>query len=336
MIETNLSRRAVRAQRGARSLGRRAVRAQRGARSLGRRTIVGHFSGLALLAVVSHCSTEGAASNADAADARPRPVEAGPIPPPDPVLCGAAECSEPDDAPLAPRACCLGEGGCGQSSRALDTPCLVPAGPGTVDVSCPSLLLPDGVELQGCCAPAGTCGIFDRFGELGCIGAEALQLEPLSCAFVEGDGCRRVVEVPCDGPEDCSDGLVCCGRLQPDGYDRFGCFSSCRPGTDGKRGTWLEICHPERGCTNPLEVCGQVVGLPDFLARCHPSAEPAPLTGEEIGRVRCGEATCETGQKCCLRDPQPPYCAPLEVPCACIEAAPTGSVDASVDAPISD
>jgi hypothetical protein len=239
--------------------------------------------------------------------------------------CGDASCPEPSQIdPLDVRACCLPSGACGLRARRLGSECLSRAEVGTVDLACPTLHLGGGIDAQGCCSPDGRCGHFDRFGELGCV-ASPTSDGSVACTYARSLDCRAVVELPCDGPEDCGAGRVCCGRSALGVYDAFGCFESCDAQSKGFQGVWLEICHPGGVCADSRYSCASAVGLPGFLGRCY---RPADLTGAgakgDAGDaaprgVACGAAPCAANEKCCVRSPGQPYCAPLSTPCTCAD-----------------
>ena len=269
--------------------------------------------------------------------------------------CDGGTCTEPAfSEPLGEAACCLPFGQCGLASNVLGTECLPRHAAGGVDINCPGRNLPGGFSIQGCCTPAGRCGLFDPTGELGCIGYAA---DAATCEFDAKNDCTSIVELPCDGPEDCDDGKVCCGRVQRGRYDLFGCFPACDALIDGQSGVWVEICHPGASCTDPRFTCERSALLPPSFARCHvveSSAEPdagrssgdASLEGsspeaspildasenaesaaEGTPGVACGLMTCTAGQKCCTRTHEPnaetgppftdSYCGKPDVACAC-------------------
>lgn len=218
------------------------------------------------------------------------------------IGCGDTPCPEPPVTPLEALACCDVDGGCGLTTGFLGGVCTPPNRPGGVDSTCPALQLPGGPTLQGCCTPAGTCGAFDRFGDLGCIPGEDYGRAPIDCAYDARNDCTQIVEVRCDGPEDCDDRQQCCGRRQLDSYDAFGCFSRCDSITDGDVGIWLAV-----------------------------SVETDASVADSSG-VRCGDDHCGEDQKCCVRPPHSPYCAPASDVCSCRLVSPeAGASDGSSD-----
>lgn len=77
-----------------------------------------------------------------------------------------------------------------------------------------------------------------------CIGAD----EPCSCGL---SNCSTL-EVFCDGPEDCSDGEVCCGTLSQSGagYDTFVCATSCQ-----STGNQRVACHEQDSKCTGGDIC---------------------------------------------------------------------------------
>lgn len=200
-------------------------------------------------------------------------------------ICGDAACTEPRLGVLAEAACCLPSGECGLRSLELDTACLPRAPARGADLSCPPRSFPGGAILVGCCGVNGRCGLVDPDGELGCVTTAA---DAAVCAYDPSNDCTSVVELPCDGPEDCGTGTVCCGRAHGDRYDAFACFSSCDGVVDDHGGFWVEICHPRHFCLNPRFTCEPDPALPSFLARCR---EPAPPPAANVGDASDADAT---------------------------------------------
>jgi hypothetical protein len=262
--------------------------------------------------------------------------EAGPLPDAAPVSCGGTQCAEPHSTPLSPGPCCGDAGGCGVESPMAAAFCALEPGLGGPDLNCPDVAAFDGAILQGCCSPDGSCGAFDRFGTFGCIPGANLVSPPVACRYKDATRCDRVVEVACDGPEDCPLGFQCCARVQPDHYDAFGCFPDCRAIVDGRHGVWLPLCHPGEPCERAGQLCSTVPELPLPYARCYPSLElevdSGPPEPFETG-VRCGDETCATGEKCCLRPPKRTYCSPIASRCEC---APDLDASVNVDGGVAD
>jgi hypothetical protein len=296
-----------------------------------------------VLVLAAQCEGRGNdAADASAEASGPPPIYDAALP--DVVLprCGDAACTEPSAGVLAEAACCLPSGGCGLQSLVLDTACLPRAPARGADPSCPPRSFSGGNTLAGCCGENGRCGVLDSDGELGCVPTAA---DAATCVYNAGNDCTSVVELPCDGPEDCETGRVCCGRAHRGRYDAFGCFPSCEI-IDDHGGFWLEICHPRHACLNPKFSCVPDEQLPSFLARCR---EPAPPRVTDAGSpsdadasiadaapesqdssflprakfvpvvetadlvpfgplprgVGCGNTTCKEGEKCCLRTHAP-------------------------------
>jgi hypothetical protein len=241
-------------------------------------------------------------------------------------------------------ACCLTSDECGIRAPLLGDRCLVPNQPGSVDPSCPSFAAPNGAVAQGCCAPSGRCGYYDRFGDLGCVVANTSDAGK-RCEYDAANTCRSVVAVSCDGPEDCGAGLVCCARSNFGLYDAFGCFESCSAAEATYRGVWVEVCHSPRDCSEPADHCEGAPGLFANTSRCVP-APPAPASDAALGPrndggnrdasldmvhadaasdsavrgevgVTCGGSQCPKGSACCARDPGAPYCASEGEGCSC-------------------
>jgi hypothetical protein len=252
----------------------------------------------------------------------------GPLPSASEFTCGSQLCEPPAASPLDPEGCCGDAGSCGRTTRFTRASCLATNGPGAPTLECPPLDIVGGPLLQGCCTPEGTCGIFDRFGDLGCIPASALGREAVSCQTPVEPSCRHIVEVPCDGPEDCGPGLQCCGRVADDHWDGFGCFPDCRSVQDGRNSVWLPLCHPGQPCDEPTHECAAATALPAPLARCHVGGLNAGPPRAPTPGILCGELTCHDGEKCCLAPPLPPHCSPTHANCAC---TPAGLGDAGTD-----
>ncbi|HVU03880.1 MAG TPA: hypothetical protein VHE30_19110 [Polyangiaceae bacterium] len=299
------------------------------------------------------CTTSRTAATNGSLDAGPRTSfpDAGTLTNPV-VRCADAPCEEPPGSGvLGARACCIDEDRCGLRAPALRDACLPRGNPGSVDLSCPVRSLRDGTFLQGCCTPRGECGLFDRFADLGCVPPEPAATADsgdgasdasVACRFDPEATCRSVVELPCDGPEDCGEGRACCGRLSHDSYDRFACFASCSDQASSTGELWLEVCHPGEPCADPSLACENAPPLPAFLGRCYANRPPLPEAGTlpdgspprdaavdptpnaDASRlphpgVACGAVTC--GDKCCLADPGEPYCAENGARCACAPTA---------------
>ena len=150
-------------------------------------------------------------------------------------------------------------------------------------------------------------------------------------------GCTAVATT-CDGAEDCPTGQRCCGRVQgmqpAIRYVEFGCFASCAAAGEGGvpeggfgAPTWLELCHAGETCENSMYQCQTSQYLPNSFARCFMPADaaaPDPGLGKAADAVNCGNAVCGSGEKCCIRQPLAPYCAPASETCECERTQPEG------------
>src|SRR5260221_3398881 len=239
--------------------------------------------GVSAAVLLSRCTTptDAAVPGADATPARPlyRFVEAGPAPDAR-TICGETDCPDPPTGnPVDERACCLPASACGVRASLLGSACLGPGQPGGVDLRCPSLVTPDGASVQGCCTPAGRCGHFDRFGDLGCVPASPDDAGQ-ACHPIPSGECRSIVAIPCDGPEDCAPGNVCCARWNFGLYDRFGCFASCSAASITDRGIWRAVCHSTADCPEAADTCRGASGLPAMLRRCYPGSATGDAGGD--------------------------------------------------------
>ena len=290
-------------------------------------------------------------------------------------ICGATACRvSMEQRARGLRPCCRGDE-CGWSSSLIPEPhCYEPRRRrGGVDLSCPDIELPGSVIWRGCCTTGGTCGGLDLHTGLGCVAQAQLPLAnppaggaaPRRCTYDAQATCEALVEVVCDGPEDCP-GQVCCGRSRSKPqvssiqYDRFVCLDSCAGAADPS-GNYFEMCHPGARCSNPAHRCLGSYFLPDFLHRCFDSGpQPSSDAGSGGGEVRCGEHACQVGHKCCLasngiaregRTQWQSHCVAKDVACACrptatvsdgggvadaaaadAATAPDAGVDAAIDA----
>lgn len=74
------------------------------------------------------------------------------------------------------------------------------------------IVLADLVTWPGCCTPEGQCGALDSSGTLGCIpNASLMMVAPQACDYDPNNMCTSIVQVTCDGAEDCP-GQQCCGH----------------------------------------------------------------------------------------------------------------------------
>jgi hypothetical protein len=186
----------------------------------------------------------------------------------------------------------------------------------------------------------------------------------IDSSMMAGDVCTPLA-VPCDGPEDCPTGQLCCGSLGMGAggiaYTNIACQPSCAPADAGAASDAappgglalvLELCHAGGTChDNPMYMCSSSTYLPSFLYRCYTMGAAAPATATGGPGVNCGSTTCGAGQECCVRGPtdMSPYCAPVGQACSCAgpssdggsttdagnagDASDTGHVEAASDAP---
>lgn len=252
----------------------------------------------------------------------------GGTPPPPPVMCGTNSCTAPEgSAAYGISACCLADNACGlQTPLAPD--CLPPDAPGGLDPSCPDFAM-DPIMMRGCCAANGKCGGLD-VANLGCIPGDKLSLPDQDCVFQPNNDCTAIIDVVCDGPEDCASGQQCCGRYSGGSYDRFTCATSCDEAAAADGAIWSEICHPGQTCAIDGYLCLTSQYLPDFLYRCRdmgtvPCGQPNAVMDACVepvnsgpDEITCGSVKCGADEKCCIRTPHEPYCAPADGFCQCI------------------
>lgn len=232
--------------------------------------------------------------------------------------CGSLTCGVVNDtAGVQSKACCTDTNECGVQT-VLSPKCLSTKEPGGPSPACATFDIPGKITMPGCCGPQG-CGALATFGDLGCIPNADLGRAAVACNYDPNNTCTSVVGVPCDGPEDCAGGKLCCGRSDGGAYTAFGCFDSCSAlGADAGGGTWLELCHADTKCEDPTLSCSPSRLLPPSLARCFTNAAAAPSgQSSAAGEVNCGTGVCGAGEKCCLRPPKEPYCSKASEPCEC-------------------
>lgn len=330
----------------------------------------------AALAVAVSCSSSGSISTTDATTVSggsggsgSDDAEAGD----GAVSCAGVSCPPVAEelASASVRACCTDLNRCG-----LETPivhdCHEANEPGVLDASCPSVTVAGvGFTFAGCCRTDGRCGALDTLTSLGCVPLEDLGHEARNCIY-DSAGCTELSELPCDGPEDCLAGRVCCGRLAGTLFDAFRCMDRCSVADPTSGALWLEICHTGGTCQEPDQTCSASAALPDFLMRCvvppgggmweaseeagtddssidvslasaldaadtslAPDAADEDASTSLGGQIQCGTVICKDGNKCCLRAPAEPYCTPFTLPCECepSEATSDAESDAASDAP---
>jgi hypothetical protein len=150
--------------------------------------------------------------------------------------------------------------------------------------------------------------------------------------------CTTAAGTTCDGPEDCPTGQRCCGKWENEVYVEFGCFVSCAA-QQGDAATgpgggpfWFDLCHPGGTCEDTTATCLTSTYLPDSLSRCFDTGEPPdPSLGNAANQVNCGTDVCGAGEKCCVRQPLEPYCAPASATCSCTAPVPDAGPDAPPD-----
>jgi hypothetical protein len=256
------------------------------------------------------------------------PRDAGTKPPPPPVKCGDTTCAMPaaQAAMLGVTACCQDNGDCGIQTP-LAPGCLPPAAPGGVDSSCPNFEIMGGLlKWFGCCTPDGECGGLDTsMGGEGCVANSNLMQPEQSCSYDPTNTCQRIIDVQCDGAEDCKTGQKCCGDFDS-GYRKFVCADDCAAEQTDQGGMWAAACHPGEECAeteaNPAITCkANTDYLPGFLFRCKDTGtEP---TEDEAGstkrnEINCGDTVCGKGTKCCISIPSNlTKCVDKDVECPC-------------------
>jgi hypothetical protein len=279
-------------------------------------TILVRLSALVLLgtASVASCSsdTKPAVGQKDAA----RDGGAG-------TTCGGTPCSLPEGAGIERIAtCCTDDGKCGLKLP-FASQCLPANLPSQPNAACASFQPDGGNPLVGCCGQTG-CGALDPF--VGCVPNDALGRAAVSCKYDPNNDCTTVAAIVCDGAEDCPSGQHCCGRFSNSDYVQFGCFDACSNAPTNGADQWLELCHAGDTCEGTGNTCKLSQYLPAPLSRCFSMGTDAPAgANAEAGKVNCGSNLCGTGEKCCLRKPHDPYCAPASADCECkpnLDAAP--------------
>jgi len=283
---------------------------------------------LATTLITVGCGDDDSGSGSGGTGATSGTGGTGGIQPRPPVMCGGTECIPPEGAATyGIVSCCLPDNGCGLETPLAPGDCLPPNQPGGLDPSCADFNM-DPITLKGCCAADGQCGGLD-VQSLGCIPGDKLDLPAQSCTFQPDNNCTSIIDVVCDGPEDCGSGQQCCGRFAGGSYDRFVCADTCDEVAATIPGTWSEICHPGQTCSVEGYECRSIDYLPPFLYRCRDTGsdlcEPGAPANECVvavtsgaNEISCGDTTCGAGEKCCIRSPRDPYCAPADGFCQCI------------------
>ena len=143
----------------------------------------------------------------------------------------------------------------------------------------------------------------------------------MACTYDATNTCTRIVDVACDGAEDCP-GQKCCAVYQG-GYRSFECADDCAaadmPMVTGVYSS--EACHPGESCSVDGYTCFEnTMLLPAFLFRCRDTGtEPVDTSGSvQANEINCGAAVCGTGQKCCISVPGEATCQPKDKPCKCV------------------
>jgi len=252
-----------------------------------------------------------------------------------PFECGNDTCTPlaPGSAMLGVTQCCTTANECGVKTP-LAANCLPENSPGGADPSCPNFEVTGAMvplTYYGCCTPAGTCGA-QAGGTVGCVPNSELMAAEKSCTYDPANTCTRMVDVACDGAEDCP-GQKCCAVYQS-GYRKFECADDCAaadmPMVTGV--TSSEACHPGESCTVAGYTCNEMpMFLPDYLFRCRDTGTAPVNTGGSVlaNEINCGDAVCGAGQKCCISVPGQAVCMPKNMPCRCV---PEGvEFDAGVD-----
>ena len=73
--------------------------------------------------------------------------------------------------------CCTADNKCGLDISALGfgDGCAEMNAPGKVNTACPGMTIGGFLPLEGCCTPAGKCGLLDTFAGLGCTTAGSVE-----------------------------------------------------------------------------------------------------------------------------------------------------------------
>jgi hypothetical protein len=239
------------------------------------------------------------------------------------ITCGDTLCELPMEvASLGVQPCCTDDDACGELTPLAPGSCLAIGQPGGLDPTCPDYEIMGFTTWPGCCAPGGQCGAYSAGASgLGCVPNGDLGQPEQSCEYDADNVCRRLLDVECDGPEDCPRGQMCCGEFSfSGGYRSFSCQDDCLALDAQGDAAWSEICHPGQPCAMEGYECRARTGyLPDFLYRCRmDGTEPGAAGSTEKDEVNCGDAVCGANEKCCISAPEgAPYCGPKDEPCLC-------------------
>lgn len=258
------------------------------------------------------------------------------------LSCGSTVCPPVNEqAAEFVQACCTQTGNqCGLQTP-LTEGCLPLDAPGSLDPTCPTVAVAEGFSMRGCCLPGGTCGVATGQLGLGCVEFASDGQAPTSCTYDPTNTCTNLSEVTCDGPEDCGDSQVCCGRYNGGPYDRFECRTSCDAPDGGNASTqWFEMCHPGQTCGTNGYTCRTSTFLPSYLYRCYTDGTEATNAGNTAAdAVNCGSSVCTGSQTCCWQSPGEPYCAAAGA-CRCKQPSDggieAGGNDAGADGAPSD
>lgn len=236
------------------------------------------------------------------------------------VMCADQMCSvTAQEAMFGVQPCCIGTNECGQMTPLNPGLCLALGQPGGIDPTCPAYDVASITTWSGCCAPGGKCGALDSSeGGFGCVPNADLGQPEQSCDYDPNNACTSIIDVRCDGSEDCPRGQMCCGHWAGD-YRDFTCQDDCAA-LEAQGDIWSEICHPGQTCADPTYTCQANTNyLPDFLYRCRDSGTaPGDAGSTRRHEVNCGGAVCGDGEKCCVPAPTgDPYCAPVADDCRC-------------------
>lgn len=140
-------------------------------------------------------------------------------------------------------------------------------------------------------------------------------------------GCTSLA-LPCDGPEDCPTGNMCCGHFSGNNYVEFQCLPSCaNAATDGGMNElWVELCHAGQACVDPTSTCSPSAYLP--ISVCYDTGVDAGVSGSvAAGEINCGTSVCTSEQKCCLVTPGESFCTAQSAPCGCTPSTPDAGDD---------